>query len=267
MRCNEISSYIKRGKRVHYFSYQTDAMKKPKRLQSANLKKLKLRRNSLLKQIQVVLYQDSNPSRIIFRDVINAYMRAKEADRLNGRLGQGHFENICTYVARLRPLEMTRVIDLHPTLFQAFLTCLSVQKISTERRGQSGVGLEAQKGVVNRWLGTNQHEIVSEHIEIESGRRDDRPELAAAIKDEKKAGATLVIAKLDRLARDIHTNSRLMRSGVKFVAVDNPHANELTVHLLPVMAEHEAKQISERTKAALKAAKARGVKLGAARTH
>ena len=73
-----------------------------------------------------------------------------------------------------------------------------------------------------------------------------------------------MIAKLDRLARDIYTISRLMRSGVKFVAVDNPHANELTVHLLAVMAEHEAKQISERTKAALKAAKARGVKLGAA---
>ena len=84
------------------------------------------------------------------------------------------------------------------------------------------------------------------------------------MKDAKKAGATLVIAKLDRLARDIYTISRLMRSGVKFVAVDNPHANELTVHLLAVMAEHEAKQISERTKAALKAAKARGVKLGAA---
>ena len=73
-----------------------------------------------------------------------------------------------------------------------------------------------------------------------------------------------MIAKLDRLARDIYTISRLMRSGVKFVAVDNPHANELTVHLLAVMAEHEAKQISERTKAALKVAKARGVKLGAA---
>ena len=140
---------------------------------------------------------------------------------------------------------------------------VSYYRVSTERQGQSGLGLEAQKEAVNRWLGTNQHELVSEHVEIESGRRDDRPELAAAIKDAKKAGATLVIAKLDRLARDIYTISRLMRSGVKFVAVDNPHANELTVHLLAVMAEHEAKQISERTKAALKAAKARGVKLGA----
>ena len=134
MRFDEISSYIKRGKRVHYFSYQTDAMKKPKRLQSANLKKLKLRRNSLLKQIQVGLYQDSNPLRIIFRDVINAYMRAKEADRLNGRLGQGHFENICTYVARLRPLEMTRVIDLNPTLFQALLDSFSDLSLSTKNK-------------------------------------------------------------------------------------------------------------------------------------
>ena len=141
---------------------------------------------------------------------------------------------------------------------------VSYYRVSTERQGQSGLGLEAQKDAVNRWLGTNQYELVSEHVDIESGRRDDRPELAAAIKDAKKAGATLVIAKLDRLARDIYTISRLMRSGVKFVAVDNPHANELTVHLLAVMAEHEAKQISERTKAALKAAKARGVKLGAA---
>ena len=141
---------------------------------------------------------------------------------------------------------------------------VSYYRVSTERQGQSGLGLEAQKEAVNRWLGTNQHELVSEHVKIESGRCDIRPELAAAIKDAKKAGATLVIAKLDRLARDIYTISRLMRSGVKFVAVDNPHANELTVHLLAVMAEHEAKQISERTKAALKAAKARGVKLGAA---
>ncbi|MDC2992997.1 recombinase family protein [bacterium] len=141
---------------------------------------------------------------------------------------------------------------------------VSYYRVSTERQGQSGLGLEAQKEAVNRWLGTNQHELVSEHVEIESGRRDDRPELAAAIKDAKKAGATLVIAKLDRLARDIYTISRLMRSGVKFVAVDNPHANELTVHLLAVMAEHDAKQISERTKAALKTAKARGVKFGAA---
>ena len=92
---------------------------------------------------------------------------------------------------------------------------VSYYRVSTERQGQSGLGLEPQKEAVNRWLGTNQYELVSEHVEIESGRRDDRPELAAAIKDAKKAGATLVIAKLDRLARDIYTISRLMRSGVK----------------------------------------------------
>src|SRR5207245_11616051 len=97
---------------------------------------------------------------------------------------------------------------------------------------------------------------------IETGKRPDRPQLAAAIAAAKKAKATLIIAKLDRLARNVHFISGLMESGVDFVAADNPHANKLMVHLLAAFAEHEREHISQRTKAALAAAKARGVRLG-----
>src|SRR5207245_7588888 len=97
---------------------------------------------------------------------------------------------------------------------------------------------------------------------IETGKRPDRPQLAAAIAAAKKAKATLIIAKLDRLARNVHFISGLMESGVDFVAADNPHANKLMVHLLAAFAEHEREQISQRTKDALAAAKARGTRLG-----
>jgi DNA invertase Pin-like site-specific DNA recombinase len=104
--------------------------------------------------------------------------------------------------------------------------------------------------------------LQGEFIEIESGKRNDRPQLAAAIAAAKKAKAALIIAKLDRLARNVHFVSGLMESGVDFVAADNPHANKLLVHLLAAFAEHEREQISQRTKNALAAAKARGIRLG-----
>jgi len=135
-------------------------------------------------------------------------------------------------------------------------------RVSTDRQGRSGLGLDAQREAVLRHVGSNRGELIGEFCEIESGRRNDRPQLAAAISATKRAKATLIIAKLDRLARNVHFVSGLMESGVDFVAADNPHANKLMVHMLAAFAEHEREQISQRTKDALAAAKARGIRLG-----
>lgn len=136
-------------------------------------------------------------------------------------------------------------------------------RVSTQRQGVSGLGLEAQHHAVQEHLNGRAHEIVAEFIEIESGKRNDRPKLAEAIELCRKRKATLIIAKLDRLARNVHFISGLLDSGIEFTAVDNPHANKMMIQLLAVFAEHEREQISKRTKEALAAAKARGVKLGA----
>jgi DNA invertase Pin-like site-specific DNA recombinase len=135
-------------------------------------------------------------------------------------------------------------------------------RVSTERQGRSGLGLEAQKAAVRDYLNGGNWKIVAEFVEVESGKRSDRPQLAAALAACALRGAKLIIAKLDRLARNVAFVSNLMEAGVDFVAVDFPTANRLTVHILAAVAEHEAKMISERTKAALAAAKARGQKLG-----
>jgi DNA invertase Pin-like site-specific DNA recombinase len=135
-------------------------------------------------------------------------------------------------------------------------------RVSTDRQGRSGLGLDAQREAVLRHVGSNRGELIGEYCEIESGKRNNRPQLAAAIAAAKKAKATLIIAKLDRLARNVHFVSGLMESGIDFVAADNPHANKLMVHLLAAFAEHEREQISQRTKDALAAAKARGIRLG-----
>lgn len=137
-------------------------------------------------------------------------------------------------------------------------------RVSTNRQGQSGLGLEAQREAVTRYLNGGEWQIVAEFTEIESGKRiSNRPKLAEAIATCKRLQATLVIAKLDRLARNVHFISGLMESGVEFIATDNPNANKLMIHMLAAFAEHEREQISERTKNALAAAKARGVRLGA----
>jgi DNA invertase Pin-like site-specific DNA recombinase len=135
-------------------------------------------------------------------------------------------------------------------------------RVSTDRQGKSGLGLDAQREAVLRHAAGHAGELIGEFCEVESGRRSDRPQLAAAIAAAKKAKATLIIAKLDRLARNVHFISGLMESGVDFVAADNPHANKLMVHMLAAFAEHEREQISQRTKDALAAAKARGIRLG-----
>jgi DNA invertase Pin-like site-specific DNA recombinase len=135
-------------------------------------------------------------------------------------------------------------------------------RVSTAKQGKSGLGLEAQQEAVRSYLNGGSWQLVDEVVEVESGKRNDRPKLAEALRLCRLHGATLVIAKLDRLARNVAFISNLMESGVEFTAVDFPQANRLTVHILAAVAEHEAKAISTRTKDALAAAKARGKRLG-----
>ena len=133
-------------------------------------------------------------------------------------------------------------------------------RVSTQRQGQSGLGLEAQRSAVQNF--TAGKELIAEFTEVESGRKVDRPQLAQALALAKKNKATLVIAKLDRLARNVHFISGLLESNVQFVAVDMPEADRTFLQMAAVFAEWEARKISERTKSALQAAKERGTKLG-----
>lgn len=135
-------------------------------------------------------------------------------------------------------------------------------RVSTDKQGRSGLGLEAQRAAVEAHVAGAQGVVSVEFIEEESGRKRDRPQLAAALAAARAHRAVLVIAKLDRLARNVHFVAGLMESGVEFVASDMPTVNRLTVHILAAVAEEEARMISARTKAALAAAKARGVALG-----
>jgi DNA invertase Pin-like site-specific DNA recombinase len=135
-------------------------------------------------------------------------------------------------------------------------------RVSTHEQGKSGLGLEAQRVAVASYLHSSSGVLLAEYTDIESGKRDDRPELARALANTKKVKGTLVIAKLDRLSRKVSFVSSLMDAGVRFVAVDNPSANELTIHILAAVAQAERKAIGERTKAALAAAKLRGRILG-----
>ncbi len=142
---------------------------------------------------------------------------------------------------------------------------ITYYRVRTKKQGPSGLGLEAQKAAVEAFIRQHDAIIVAEYLEVETRKRSDRPRLAEAIAHARSARATLVVAKLGRMARNVAFTSALMESGVDFVACDNPHANRLTIHILAAVAEDEAMRISQRTKDALAAAKARGVKLGAAR--
>jgi DNA invertase Pin-like site-specific DNA recombinase len=135
-------------------------------------------------------------------------------------------------------------------------------RVSTDRQGKSGLGLDAQREAVMDYLNGGRWTLVAEFTEVESGKNADRPELEKALAACKKLKAKLVIAKLDRLSRNLAFIATLMESGVEFVAVDIPHANKLTIHILAAVAQHEREMISERTKAALQAAKKRGQRLG-----
>lgn len=136
-------------------------------------------------------------------------------------------------------------------------------RVSTDKQGQSGLGLEAQQALFNSCVPKDAAVIAPPFIEVESGKRHkNRPQLLAAIEVCRQTGAILVIANISRLARNVAFVSALMESGIKFIAADMPTANELTIHIVAAMAEYEGKQISERTRVALQAAKARGVKLG-----
>ncbi len=138
-------------------------------------------------------------------------------------------------------------------------------RVSTSKQGIDGLGMEGQQAAVAAFVARRHCEVIGTYTEVESGRKSDRHQLAKALAHAKRAKATLVVAKLDRLARNVHFMSCLMESAVDFIAIDLEHANRLTIHILSAVAEGELKAISDRTKAALQAAKARGTKLGSAR--
>ncbi len=139
---------------------------------------------------------------------------------------------------------------------------VSYCRVSTDRQGRSGLGLAAQQAAVRDYVARVGGRLIAEHVEIESGKRNERPELSAALRACGWHRATLVIAKLDRLSRNLGFIVRLLESHSRFVACDMPEANELTVHILAAVAQAERKAISARTMAALDAAKARGTRLG-----
>src|SRR6266849_4699770 len=138
-------------------------------------------------------------------------------------------------------------------------------RVSTRKQGESGLGLEGQRTAVESYARQTGSRIAAWYTEVESGKWSERPQLAKALPHAKRSKAVLVVAKLDRLSRDVEFLAKVMNSGADFVACDNPAANRLTLHILAAVAEAEAKAISDRTKAALAAAKRRGIRLGSAR--
>jgi DNA invertase Pin-like site-specific DNA recombinase len=139
---------------------------------------------------------------------------------------------------------------------------VAYERVSTARQGRSGLGLEAQRKAIDDFAASRSADVIARFTEIESGRNPDRPELGKALHLAKVTGATLVIAKLDRLSRNAAFLLALRDSGVSFLAADMPEANDLTIGIMALVAQQERDAISRRTKEALAAAKARGVKLG-----
>jgi DNA invertase Pin-like site-specific DNA recombinase len=139
---------------------------------------------------------------------------------------------------------------------------IGYRRVSTKSQGESGLGLEGQAIVIETYAQQTGSQVVATYTEVESGTKSDRPELSRAMSHAKRIGAVLVIARLDRLSRNLHFLSGLMESKVEFVACDMPSANRLTLHIMAAVAEDYAKQISDKTKIGLQAAKARGTVLG-----
>jgi DNA invertase Pin-like site-specific DNA recombinase len=176
---------------------------------------------------------------------------------------EGHFLK-SVHTLDERPVMWTNQGNTVKTNSQRFVT---YYRVSTQRQGASGLGLEAQRQTVEHYLTKSAGIALASFTEVETGKGSNalekRPQLRLALETCKKTGATLLIAKLDRLARNVHFVSGLLETGVDFVAADMPNANKVMIQMYSVMAEWERDQISERTKAALAAAKARGVVLGA----
>jgi DNA invertase Pin-like site-specific DNA recombinase len=139
---------------------------------------------------------------------------------------------------------------------------VSYLRVSTARQGRSGLGLEAQRDAVRKYLDGGKWKLVAEFVEVESGKNNARPKFAEALHRAKVTGASLVVAKLDRLSRNAAFLMTLRDSGVDFVAADLPDANTMTVGIMATVAQYEREAISKRTRAAMAAAKKRGRRFG-----
>jgi DNA invertase Pin-like site-specific DNA recombinase len=153
-------------------------------------------------------------------------------------------------------IHMTQNDSKTPTRYVAYF------RVSTKKQGAEGLGIAAQKSLVARFVEQSGGEVINAYTEVESGGKNDRKQLALAMKQAKKEGATLLVGKLDRLGRNLAFIASLMESDTPFVACDFPQADRLMLHMLAAFAEHERRVIGQRVKAALAQAKIRGVKLG-----
>lgn len=171
----------------------------------------------------------------------------------------------CNILVCVRPLKCYTLSSSQPSGEPTVQTFVSYLRVSTRKQGASGLGLEAQQAAVGAFVEAAKGRLAREFREVESGGKNDREQLRAALDFARRSKATLLVAKLDRLARNVAFLATLMESGVEFIACDNPHANRFTVHILAAVAEWERSAISKRTKDALAAVKARGKALGSAR--